>query len=151
MNISIISFVTLLILICFCVTPKKMHIFEIIFILLVVWLLDHPISWIIYVNLSLIKVSTNLGDFWAEVFDRLVLLPLLIMVFFEVILRSNRTATKCIILCVGILILVLDEYALLKMGVLENVNWNIFYSLIEKGFVVLVPYFLWGRYRRKIF
>lgn len=81
MNISIIASITFLILISFCVTPKKMHVFEIIFIWLVVWLLMHPLSWIIYVNLTWIKVSTKIGDFWTYAFDRIILFPLLIVLF----------------------------------------------------------------------
>lgn len=151
MNISIISSSILLILISFCVTPKKMHIFEIIFIWLVVWLLSHPLSWIIYVNLSWIKVSTKLGDFWTYAFDRLILMPLLIVIFFEVSLRFNRKAAKCTIQFIGILILMFNEYVLLKMGVFHNVKWNFVFSFIENAFIILVSYFLWWRFRRKFF
>lgn len=151
MNISIISSVILLILISSCVTPKKMHIFEIIFIWLVVWLLMQPISWIIYVNLTWMKVSTKIGDFWAYAFDRLILLPLLIVLFFEVSLRFNRKTAKCFILFVAILILMLGEYGLLSLGVLQDVKWNIVYSFIEKSFILLVSYFLWMKFRRKFF
>lgn len=151
MNISIISSITLLLLISFCVTPKKMHIFEIIFIWLVAWLLIHPLSWIIFVNLTWVKVSTKLGDFWAYAFDRLILIPLLMVIFFEVSLRFNRKAAICSILSLAILIIMLNEYALLKMGVLSNVKWNIVYSFIEKAFILLVPYAFWKRFRRKFF
>ncbi|MEH7332298.1 hypothetical protein V7161_06650 [Neobacillus drentensis] len=126
-----------------------MHIFEILFIWIVVWLLMHPLSWIIYVNLTWIKVSTKLGDFWAYAFERLLLLPLLIVLFFEISLRFNRKTAKCFILFVAILILMLDEYALLRMGVLQDVKWNIVYSFIGKSFILLVSYFLWMRFRRK--
>ncbi|PFO07414.1 hypothetical protein COJ85_05345 [Bacillus sp. AFS076308] len=149
MNITIISSITLLILISFCVTPKKLHIFEIIFIWLVVWLLMHPLSWIIYVNLTWIKVSTKIGDFWTYAFDRLILFPLLIVLFFEASLRFNRKAAKCIILFVAILILMLNEYVLLKMEVLHEVKWNIVSSFIEKSFILLVSYFLWMKFREK--
>lgn len=151
MNIAIISSITLLILISFCVTPKKIHIFEIIFIWLVVWLLIHPLSWIIYVNLSWIKVSTKLGDFWSEAFDRLILIPLLIIIFFEASLKLKTNVSKCTLLLVGILVLMLDEYALFKMEVLYDVKWNIVYSFIEKAFIIFVSYFLWMRFRRKFF
>ncbi|MBM7652786.1 hypothetical protein JOC76_002244 [Neobacillus cucumis] len=149
MNISIISSITLLILISFYVTPKKIHIFEIIFIWLVVWLLMHPLSWIIYVNLTWIKVSTRIGDFWTYAFDRLILFPLLIVLFFEASLRFNRKAAKCIILFVAILTLMLNEYVLLKKGVLHEVKWNIVFSFIEKSFILLVSYFLWMKFRGK--
>ncbi|PLS02439.1 hypothetical protein [Neobacillus cucumis] len=149
MTISIISSITLLILISYCVTPKKLHIFEIIFIWLVVWLLMHPLSWIIYVNLTWLKVSTNLGDFWAYAFDRLILLPLLIVLFFEALLRTNRKVAIYTVLFVEILILMLDEYVLLKLGVLHEVNWNIVFSFIEKSFILLISYFLWMHFRKK--
>jgi hypothetical protein len=151
MNISILSSITLLILISFCVTPKKMHIFEIIFIWLVVWLLIHPLSWIIYVNLTWIKVSTKLGDFWTSAIDRLILVPLLVVIFFEATLRFNRKAAKCIIISLAISMLMLGEYALLKMGVLQNVKWNIVYSFIENAFILLVSYISWKRFRRNFF
>lgn len=151
MNIAIISSITLLILISFCVTPKKIHIFEIIFIWLVVWLLIHPLSWIIYVNLSWIKVSTKLGDFWSEAFDRLILIPLLIIIIFEALLKLKTNVSKCTLLFVGIFVLMLDEYALFKMEVLYDVKWNIVYSFIEKAFIIFVSYFLWMRFRRKFF
>ncbi|WP_026568311.1 hypothetical protein [Bacillus sp. UNC41MFS5] len=151
MSISIISSITLLILISFCVTPKKMHIFEIIFNWLLAWLLIHPLSWIIYVNLKWITVSKKLVDFWTYACDRLILIPLLIVIFFEVSLRFNRKAAKCITLTVAIFILMIDEYVLIQVGVLHNVKWNIVYSFIEKAFILLVSYFLWMRFRRKFF
>jgi hypothetical protein len=151
MNISVISSITLLILISFCVTPKKMHLFEIIFIWLVVWLLVHPISWIFYVNLTWLKVSTKLGDFWTYLFDHLILIPLLIVIFFEASLKFKSKVAKCILLFLGIFMLMLNEYALFKMEVIHNVNWNIIYSFIEKAFILLVSYFLWMRFRRKFF
>lgn len=149
MNISILSSITLLILITFCVTTKKMHIFEIIFIWLVVWLLMHPLSWIIYVNLTWIKISTKIGDFWTYANDRLILLPLLTVIFFEISLRFNRKKAKYTILFVAIFIFILNEYALLKMGVYHEVKWNIVYSFIENSFTLLVSYFLWMRFRRE--
>ncbi|PFP30880.1 hypothetical protein COJ96_02650 [Bacillus sp. AFS073361] len=151
MSISVISSITLLILISFCVAPKKMHIFEIIFNWLVVWLLIHPLSWIIYVNLMWLKVSTKLVDFWTYAFDRLILIPLLIIIFFEISLRFERKVAKYITLTVAIFILMMDEYALIQMGVLLKLNWNIYYSFIEKAFILLVSYFLWTKFRRKIF
>lgn len=151
MNISIVSSITLLLFISYYVIPKKLHIFEIIFIWLVIVLLIHPLSWIIFVNLSWMRVSTELGDFWAYAFDRLILIPLLIVISFEVSMRVKRKVPKCTILAVGILIIMLNEYALLKMGVLHNVKWNIFYSFVEKAIILLVPYFLWKRFRRKFF
>jgi hypothetical protein len=151
MNITVISSITLLILISFCVTPKKMHLFEIIFIWLVVWLLVHPISWIFYVNLTWLKVSTKLGDFWTYLFDHLILIPLLIVIFFEASLKFKSKVAKCILLFLGIFMLMLNEYALFKMEVIHNVNWNIIYSFIEKAFILLVSYFLWMRFRRKFF
>ena len=149
MNISIVSSITLLVLISFCVTPKKMHIFEIIFIWLIVWLLTHPLAWIIYVNLTWIKVSTKLADFSIYFFDRLILSPLLVVIFFEVSLRFNRKAEKWAILLVAILILMFTEYGLFKMGVFYDVKWNIVYAFIENSFILLVSYFLWTRFRRK--
>lgn len=151
MNISIISSITLLILISFCVTPKKLHIFEMIFIWLVVWILLHPLSWIIYVNLAWIKVSTRLGDFWSFAFDRLILIPLLIVFFFELSLRFKQKSTKWSFLIVAVLFLMVDEYALIKMEVLNNVKWNIIYSFIEKAFILFVSYFSWMKFRRKFF
>ncbi len=149
MNIAIISSITILILISFCVMPKKLHMFEIIFIWLVVWLLMHPLSWIIYVNLTWIKVSTKLADFWTYAFDRLILFPLLIVLFFEASLRFNRKSAKCSILFVAIFILMLNEYGLLKLGVLHDVKWNIVASFIEKSFILFVSYFLWMLFRKK--
>lgn len=151
MNISIIASITLLILISFCVTPKKLHIFEIIFIWLVVWLLLHPLSWIIYVNLAWIKVSTKLGNFWTFAIDRLILIPLLIVFFFEITLRLKQKSAKWTILTVAVLILMVNEYALLKMDVFQNVKWNIIYSFIEKAFILFVSYFSWLKFRRKFF
>lgn len=151
MILSIFLSVMLLLIISFCVIPRRMHLFEILFLWMVVWLLTHTISSIIIVNLQLLEITKELSYFWLRVFKRIFLYLLLIIWFLDISLLIKNKIKKYLFLLFLIFILISIEYCFILSGVFIKTNWSIGYSFIEWAFTVGVSYFLWQWYRRKLF
>lgn len=148
---SIFLSIMLLLIISFCVIPRRMHLFEILFLWMVVWLLGHTISSIIIVNLQLLEITKEISKFWLHIFKRIFLYPLLIIWFLDISLLIGNKIKKYLFLLLLIFILISIEYCFILSGVFIKKNWNIGYSFIEWAFTVGVSYFLWKWYRRKLF
>ncbi|MFJ5760603.1 hypothetical protein ACIQAA_16035 [Neobacillus sp. NPDC093182] len=72
MKLAIFIFLCVLLLI-FTVTYKRtLHLFEIIFIGMMVWITTHSVSSILIENLELISISQDLEEFWLHVLTRLI-------------------------------------------------------------------------------
>lgn len=149
MIISLFLYILIILLIIFCIYKKRLHLFEIIFIGMTVWLITHSVSSIIIVNLKLFDLSKELSNFWTHFFKRLILYPLIIIIFFDLSIRVQSKIEKTFILLVNIIILSMLEFLFIRVGVLINHNFTILDSLLEWGFTVILTYFSWLWYRNK--
>lgn len=151
MILSIFLSITIILVISFCVTSKRIHLFEIFFLWMVIWLLIHNSYSLILINLKGLGFSKDLGDFYTRILKRLVLFPLLIIWFFDISLIFNNKVKKYGLILIAIIMLVLIEYCFIFSGLLIKKNWNVGYSFIQFGFIVSGSYFLWNYYRKKLF
>lgn len=151
MILAIILSVTLLLLISFCVTSRRIHLFEIFFLWLIITLLIQSLSWIILVNLEWITVSTKLGKYWSHFSNRLILCPLIIIYFFDFSVAIQKNVPRYSFLFLAVLILTLVDYGLMFLGILHNHDWKVGYSVVEWIFTIAISYFFWQWYRRKFF
>lgn len=142
--------ITLILISSFCVTSKRMHLFEIFFLWLIVWLITHSIAWILFVNLKWLKLSTDLGHFWTEALSLLLLYPLLVIWFFDISLLIHNKVKKYALLLLAIFTIASVEFSFIFLGTILKKNWNFAYSLIKWTFIVSISYFLWQWYRKKL-
>ena len=142
--------ITLLLMISFCVTSKRMHIFEIFFLWMIIWLITHSIAWIVLVNLKWLKLSTDLGNFWTETLGLLILYPILVIWFFDISMLIHHTVKKYALLLLAILTIASVEFCFILLDTIIEKNWNFSYSFIKWAFIVSVSYFLWRWYRKKL-
>jgi hypothetical protein len=147
MILSLFIFILVLLIIIFCSYKKKLHLFEIIFIWMTVWLITHSVSSILIANLKVLALSPNLSDFWVHFFKRLLLYPLIIVLFFDIYLRINRVPLRIILLCINIVLFTLFEFLFIRLGILINKNFNMGMALIEWTFTILLTYLSWLWYR----
>jgi hypothetical protein len=139
----------IILLISFCLYKKRLHLFEIIFIWLIVWLVTHSVSTIITINLGYLKISEQPKHFWLHLYNRIILYPLIIVWFIDIQSRFKYKA-KIIIIFSIIILLTLVEHISIWKGVLINKNWNVWYSLIEWIFTFVFVYLSWFWYRRTL-
>lgn len=142
--------ITLILVISFCVTSKRMHVFEIFFLWLISWLLTHNIAWLLFVNLQWLKLSTDLGNFWTETLSLLVLYPLLMIWFFDISLLIHNKVKKYALLLLAIFTIASVEFCFIFLDTILKKNWNFACSFIKWTFIVSISYFLWQWYRKKL-
>src|ERR1700719_2236559 len=94
MTPSLFIFALVLLTISFCCYKKRLHLFEIFFIWMTVWLITHSVSSILIVNLRVLDLSQKYSYFWIHFFKRLLLYPLIIVIFFDISLRIKNILLK---------------------------------------------------------
>ena len=142
--------ITLLLMISFCVTSKRMHVFEIFFLWMISWLITHSIAWMVFVNLKWLKLSTDLGNFWTETLGLLILYPLLVIWFFDISMLIHHKVKKYALLLLAILIIASVEFCFILLDTIISKNWDFSYSLIKWSFIVSISYLLWQWYRKTL-
>lgn len=132
----------------FCLTRKNLHLFELIFIWFIVWLVQHSISLIISVNLGYLVISDKPIDYCLHIFLRLVVYPVTIVWTIDLKSKCNKGISKLLILVISILLLSSIEYLSIFKGIMINKNWGVWYSLSEWAITMLLSYCSWIWYRK---
>lgn len=149
MFLSVFIFILVFLLIIFCSYKKRLHLFEILFIWMTVWLITHSISSILIVNFELLSLSRSQSHFWTHFFKRLLLYPLIIIIFFDFYLRIRNRIGKIALLTINICFMISVEFLFIFLGVFKNKKFHVHHSLMEWTFTVLLTYLLWTWYRKK--
>jgi hypothetical protein len=149
MILSVFIFLLVLLIMIFCSYKKRLHLFEIFFIWMTVWIITHTVSTIIMVNLNYVELSRTLPRFWTHFFKRFLLYPLIIVIFFDLFVRVEKTLLKIFLFAAAIVLLAILEFTFINLGVLINKNYNMGKSLVEWTFTLLLTYLSWLWYRHK--
>lgn len=150
MILSLFTFILVMLGVTFCSYQKRLHLFEIFFILMTVWLITHSLSSIIVANLEKLAISSTPSLFWVHFFKRFLLYPLLIVFCFDFYLRVKTVLFRILLLGVLIIFLSLLEFLFIRLGVLINKGGYTFYfALAEWAFTVVLAYISWIWYRTK--
>lgn len=150
MILPIFLFITIFLLICFCVTPKRMHLYEIFFLWFIIWMFTLNVFWIVVVNLQWLKVSTTSTKYWEHTLQWILFDPLLIIFFFDLTLKVKNKVKKIYILLIPITLLTFFQYFFIFLKVVRIQHWNVSFSLIQWIFIVFVSYGFWIWYRKKL-
>jgi hypothetical protein len=143
----IILSMTLILGVSFAVMKKNLHPFEMLLIWMIVIIINHNFFTIAAVNLKLIDFSNLPSNYWALVFNRLFLMPLLIVFYFD------RMVVRCPYpmwawLPFGILLLTGIDYLAQLLDLYTYVRWKLWWTLIEWFVLYLLIYYPWLLYRR---
>lgn len=129
---------------------KRLHLFEIFFIWMTVWIILHSVSSVLLFNLHVIELSERMSYFIIYFLKRLLLHPLIIIACFDLYARMKKGSWKLLIIFFSIIIMSLTEYIFIKIGVIHSTTNHFFlYSLSEWTFTVLTTFMLWIWYRKK--
>jgi hypothetical protein len=137
---------TIILMISFVVTKKNLHLFEILFMWMIINVIHHNFLTVAAVNLRMFDFADNIANYWTLVLVRVFLIPLLIIWYFDKTLSANP-CKKWTWLPAGILILAGVEYLADVLHVFRHTRWKFWWSFIE-WFVIflLVNYSLiWYR------
>ncbi|TKC18895.1 hypothetical protein FA727_04905 [Robertmurraya kyonggiensis] len=150
MVISLYLTVVMFFLFIFFNYKKRLHLYEIFFIWMTVWIILHSVSSILLFNLHVIALSERMSYFIVYFLKRLFLHPLIIIVFFDLYARMKKRSWKFFIILFSIISMSLTEFIFIKIGVIRSTTNNFFlYSLSEWTFTVLTTFTFWIWYRKK--
>ncbi|GEO25004.1 hypothetical protein AAC03nite_07890 [Alicyclobacillus acidoterrestris] len=111
-------------------------------------ILDHNVMTVVTLNLGMYQFTESPSDYLALTLVRIVILPLLIVWYFDI--TSMKAYQKWIWLPVGIAVLIGVEYLSDVLGVFEHTRWNLWWSVIEWFAVFVVLNYAWLWYRKML-
>lgn len=146
MAFSILFSLTVILAVSFLVTRRNLHPFEILFMWMVTVIIHHTFITITAVNLKLMDFADHPEKYWALVFYRAFLIPILIIWYFDAMV-ARRPYQKWLWLPLGILILSGSEYLAVWLDLYTYTQWKLWWSLIEWSVILLLVYYslLWYR------
>lgn len=149
MILSILIFLLVLFIIFTVTFERTLHLFEIMYIWMTVWLVTHSVSSVLIENLGMISVSQELDEFWVHVLKRLILYPLITVHFIDLFIKLTSKVVRALTFLSNILILTLLEFFFIHIGILINHHYSLSTSIIEWTFTITVTYVSWHWYRKK--
>lgn len=149
MKLAIFIFIFVLLLIFFVTYKRTLHLFEVMFVWMVVWITTHSVSSVLIENLELISISKGLEEFWLHVLKRLLLYPLITVLFIDVFVRIGSKPLRILIFVSNVITMTLLELLFIQIGVLISHRNSMWMSLIEWTFTITITYLTWYGYQKK--
>ncbi|TJY41808.1 hypothetical protein E5161_11430 [Cohnella pontilimi] len=149
MVLSIFFSLTMIVGITYAVTKKNLHIFEILFLWMIILIIHHNFVTITTVNLHLFRFADRLPFYWTIVFERVVLIPLLIVYYFDRMV-VRRPYQKWVWLPFGILLLTGLEYLTVNLDLFSYERWKFWWSPIEWLVLFLLVHYSWLWFRSRL-
>lgn len=147
MAISIFLSITIILLISFVAIKNNLHLFEMIFIWMVMIIIHHNFFTVVAVNMKMYDFAEHPAHYWTLVFNRVFLLPLLIIWYFDRTLPLPALK-KWMWLPVIVAILIGVEYLAEVLKVFEHTRWKRWWSIIEWLAILLAVYLPWIWFRK---
>lgn len=151
MILSIFLFILVLLILISLMLKRRLHLFEVLFIWMTVWLITHSLSSILVFNLEILSLSKRPDLFWLHVLKRLILYPLIIIHFISIFVSLKNRWSKIGTFIVNVIVMSALEFLFIAMGVLHNHQnqYKLWMSLSEWAFTLGLTYLLWFWYRKK--
>ncbi|MFD2446904.1 CBO0543 family protein [Bacillus sp. CGMCC 1.16607] len=143
MALIIFGSISILFLISFSVTKRKIHLFECIILWGFILSLQNNYIWLTGINLKLLTLPTNLQNHWAYISVRSVIVPIVIMLFLEQTPTFEETWKKILYWLGTISILVGIEYLTDLFKIIHfSEKWKFGYSFANWSSVVLFSFLI---------
>ncbi|NHN35493.1 hypothetical protein [Paenibacillus agricola] len=148
MAFSIFFSITVIMNISYAVSKKNLHLFEIIFIWMVVSIIHHNFMSIFALNMGMFDFGKQPTHYWTMALIRVFLVPLLIIWYLDRSLEGGHPYKKWAWLPVGISILVGIEYLANALNVYNFNQWKLWWSFAEWFVIFLLVNYPWIWYRK---
>lgn len=150
MVLAIYAYLLVLLMIIFCSYKKRLHLFEIFFIWMTVWIITHSTSSILTTNLQILEIPKDPFKFCMHFLNRTILYPLIIIIFFDIYVRLQKHFLKIMLIFINILTLSFTENVFIHLRILVNRNYYLHAVLTEWIITILITLFTWIWYRKKL-
>lgn len=147
MAFSVFFSLTIILLVSFVAIEKKLHLFEILYMWMVIIFIHHTFLAVTVLNLKLVELPGYGANYWTLVFNRITLIPILIIWFMDKNLSLNFTK-RLFFIPFAVCVLVGIEYLAEFLNVFNHSRWKLWWSFIEWGVILLLVYVSWIWYRK---
>jgi hypothetical protein len=148
MAFSIFFSITVITNISYAVSKKNLHLFEIMFIWMVVNIIHHNFMTVFALNMGMFDFGKYQNQYWTMALNRVFLIPLLIIWYFDKSLDGGITYKKWTWLPVGISILVGIEYLANALNVYHFNQWRLWWSFAEWFVIFMLVNYPWIWFRK---
>jgi hypothetical protein len=148
MGFSIVFLLSWLFSAIFVVIRKKLSVVENTLVFLVILIVSINFSWIIAEEIKLIQLSKNGVDAITYILYQVVLLPMLLLIYLNVIQRS-KSFSKTIIFTIASLGIMLGLSFLFNFdNITEYTKWNFGYDAIYFFFLHLIAFYSYVSFKK---
>jgi hypothetical protein len=141
MGFAIMFFLAWLVTGIFVVLHKELSIVENTFVFLISLIVIINFSWIIIEEVKLIhhtKISIN---YVAYLLERSIVIPMLLLVQLNIIIRSNGLAKRILIILCTLIIMLGVSYISTSFNILVYKKWNFLYDLIYYLLLQIIAFY----------
>ena len=138
----------MLLIMPFVLKKNKLHIFENIFLLLVLEFLVSTYYAILYVNIDVWKISFKTDLFIIFRVEEVILLPLLLTWYFNIVGQLHAKMYKMALLFFTIGLAYSLEYLLVRFKVITYKDWSSWHSVVILFFILIFTTYMHKGYRR---
>ncbi len=142
--------ITLIFVIFFVITPRRLHLLEILFSWFIILLLHGTFLAIMILNYKYIKLGSNLFLIWSFVVNRFVLMPLLIIWLLDLYVSVRSFLIKTILTVAFTAILTRIEYLANWLEVIHHAGpWQVWWTVVQWAALILIAYLFTIWFRNK--
>lgn len=142
MSFVVFFFLSWLFISLFAVIRKTLSIIENTVIFLVILVISINFSWIIIDEYQLITVSQKALPYLAFLLNRSIVIPILMLLLVNLVLRSKDSKQKIIIGILCEFLLLMISFLSTLLGVTEFKRWNFLYEGLYFLFIIFIAFFI---------
>ncbi|WP_199623679.1 hypothetical protein [Paenibacillus alkalitolerans] len=132
----------LMVAILFAVVPKRLHMFEMIFLWISMTFFYQSFFAALTINLGWITYTMNPTDYLALVVNRLIFIPLFIIWLADLCKRARSYILKSVYTVIAVLTLSFMQYVTVWTGLIKHVHWQIWMTIVSwLALIILVMAF----------
>ena len=129
MVFAVYFLITWAVIIIFSKMPKKLSFMQNTFVFLLVLIISMNWSWIIYEELKLVKLSTELMNYTSFLINRSIAVPLIVVITINLIKLSSSLTKSIIMTLLSTFLLTLLAIGGIYFKVTEYIHWNLAYDI----------------------
>ncbi len=128
MELAVFFFLSWLGISIFTVIKKELNIVQNTFIFLIILIISINFSWIINDELKLISVQEKWIPYTAYLFNRNIIIPILIVLHLNLFIKNRSLTMKAIILISSVLILLIISFISIRLNIAEFKKWTFWFE-----------------------
>jgi hypothetical protein len=130
MELVVFFFLSWLVISIFTVINKELDIVKSTFIFFIILVININFSWIINDELKLITIQEKWLPYTAYLFNRNIIIPIIVLLHLNLFIRNRSYTKKAIILLSSVLILLIISFISIRLNILEFKKWTFWFEAI---------------------